>query len=261
MVNTCVVPGCNSRSDRDKHLSFHTLPLSNKVLLKRWIHQIGRKNLPINASSRVCSKHFINSHFRLLRPDEYPTQNLPQLPTHVSVPTPRRPLVRRGCTQMENETRREEAAGCCNVKEIGVNTEDTDSEEMVKLIESINELEEEVNVLQNEVSSGSKMRLSTISGDDSKVAFYTGFPLYDHLKACFDSLGPAVDNLEYRDSTKILYKSNKGRPRCLSPIDEFFLVLVRLCLGLLEQDLAYRFGISQPTVSRIFATWINFLFL
>ena len=70
---------------------------------------------------------------------------------------------------MENETRREEAAGCCIVKEIGVNTEDTDSEEMVKLVERINELEEEVNVLQIEVSSGSKMRLSTVSGDDSKV--------------------------------------------------------------------------------------------
>ena len=56
-------------------------------------------------------------------------------------------------------------------------------------------------------------------------------------------------------------KSTKGRPRMLSPLEEFFLVLVRLRLRLLEQDLAYRFGISQPTVSRIFNTWINFLFL
>ena len=31
-------------------------------------------------------------------------------------------------------------------------------------------------------------------------------------------------------------------------------------LSLFEQDLANRFGISQPTVSRIFNTWINFLF-
>ena len=41
----------------------------------------------------------------------------------------------------------------------------------------------------------------------------------------------------------------------------FFLVLIRLRLGLMEQDLADRFEISQSTVSRIIITWINFLFL
>ena len=56
-------------------------------------------------------------------------------------------------------------------------------------------------------------------------------------------------------------RSNKGRPLSLSPIDEFFIVLVSLHLSLLEQDVAYHFGISQPTVSWIFATWINFLYL
>ena len=40
----------------------------------------------------------------------------------------------------------------------------------------------------------------------------------------------------------------------------FFLVLIRLRLGLMEQDLADRFEISQSTVSRIIITWINFLF-
>ena len=40
-----------------------------------------------------------------------------------------------------------------------------------------------------------------------------------------------------------------------------FLTLVRLCLGLLEQDLADRFSASQSTVSRITCTWINFLYL
>ena len=81
------------------------------------------------------------------------------------------------------------------------------------------------------------------------------------MKICFDFLGPAALMLQYRDSKKILCQSNKGRPRCLSPIDEFFLTLVRLRLGLLEQDIAYRFDISQSTVSRTFTTWINFLFL
>jgi len=41
----------------------------------------------------------------------------------------------------------------------------------------------------------------------------------------------------------------------------FFFILVRLKLGLFEQDLADHLGISQSTVSRIFNIWINFLYL
>ena len=41
----------------------------------------------------------------------------------------------------------------------------------------------------------------------------------------------------------------------------YTLALIRLRLGLLEQDLADRFGISTSSVSRIFTTWINFLYL
>ena len=95
MVNTCIVPGCGSRSDRDHDLSFHCLPLTNKPLLKQWLHQIGRKNAPVNQNSRVCSKHFKRSHMRKLRPDEYPTENLPRLATRATTSAPRRSLVRR----------------------------------------------------------------------------------------------------------------------------------------------------------------------
>ena len=52
----------------------------------------------------------------------------------------------------------------------------------------------------------------------------------------------------------------RGAPRLLTPLNEFFFVLCRMRLGLLEQDLAFRFGISQPTVSRICITWINAMY-
>ena len=47
----------------------------------------------------------------------------------------------------------------------------------------------------------------------------------------------------------------------LPPLEKFFLTMVHLWLGFMEQDLAYQFGISQPTVSQIIYTWINFLYL
>lgn len=46
----------------------------------------------------------------------------------------------------------------------------------------------------------------------------------------------------------------------LPPIDELFLFLMYLSLGQQLRDLAERFGIHRSTVSRIIATWTNFLY-
>ena len=45
----------------------------------------------------------------------------------------------------------------------------------------------------------------------------------------------------------------------LTPEQEFFLVLVRLRLGLQEEDIAVRAGLSQSQISRIMISWIDFL--
>ena len=210
----------------------------------------------------MCSRHFKNSHGRRLRCDEYPTENLPQLATRVSTPTPRRPLLRRHTPYTEDQSEDgEEQQECLQIQEIGVNT-DVNDEEVSKLTARVAELEKEVSILRRDSDLGvTKFRLQSIAGDDTKVTFYTGFPSYAHLKACFDFGGPAASRLLYRDSRRVLHQSNKGRPRSLSPMDEFFLTLVRLRLGLLEDDIAYRFGVSQSTVSRIFTSWINFMYL
>lgn len=43
--------------------------------------------------------------------------------------------------------------------------------------------------------------------------------------------------------------------------DEFLMVTMRLWMGLKHMDLACRFKCSPATVSRIFTSWINFLYL
>jgi len=53
----------------------------------------------------------------------------------------------------------------------------------------------------------------------------------------------------------------QGIPRTLKPVDEFFLALCRLRQGFAEVHLAHLFNISQPTVSRIFISWINLMYL
>ena len=98
--------------------------------------------------------------------------------------------------------------------------------------------------------------------NDDAIQFYTGFETYHILNICFQFLGDAVDHLQYRGSKAkpTVHLESRGAPRVLTPLNEFFLVLCRLRCALMENDLAYRFGISHSTVCRIFITWINFLF-
>ena len=102
--------------------------------------------------------------------------------------------------------------------------------------------------------------VESVKHDDKAILFYTGFPSYILLLTCFNFLGPAAMVLCYDKKSIDPEASFVGRHRALTPINEFFLTLCRLRLALKEQDLAYRFQISQSTVSRIITTWLNFMF-
>lgn len=55
--------------------------------------------------------------------------------------------------------------------------------------------------------------------------------------------------------------SGTERNHTLAIEDEFLLVLMKLRLGLTNLDLAIRFRVSEATVSNIFITWLNFLYI
>jgi len=65
--------------------------MKNKVLLKVWIHKIGRKNLPLNSNTQVCSDHFLASGQRLC-PNERPQRNLLVISMQITIQKPRKPL-------------------------------------------------------------------------------------------------------------------------------------------------------------------------
>ena len=55
--------------------------------------------------------------------------------------------------------------------------------------------------------------------------------------------------------------TNLGEGELSNRKKNFFMVMCRLRQGFHEKHLAFLFGISLPTVSRIFISWINFMFL
>jgi hypothetical protein len=136
--------------------------------------------------------------------------------------------------------------------------------------EMLNNLRAEIGNLQKQIHSYKEreFRLEKFKEENSAVQFYTGFPNYNVLQSFFEYLEPKVEKLQYWGKRNIpdsrLYqeegKKKPGRKRQLTPINEFFMVLTRLKVGLFVKDLADRFGISMGQFSKIFCTWINFLY-
>lgn len=102
--------------------------------------------------------------------------------------------------------------------------------------------------------------LERFGNDDNNIAFYTGFTSYKALIVFFKWIEPTAQNAHspyYAPSDTV---SLAGRPRCMPLIDEMFMFLCKLRVGLLEQDLSTRFNCSIPTVSRKFLTWVNLVY-
>ena len=76
------------------------------------------------------------------------------------------------------------------------------------------------------------------------ILFYTGLPNWDVLHSVFELVTPT-------EPVKT--------PTKLTQFQEFMLTLIKLRLNPPIEDLAYRFGVSLPTVSRIFHKWLVIL--
>ena len=217
---------------------------------------IKRKNLPLTRHTRICSRHFVNAEGRHLYVDETPSLYLPGTSSRTGS-SRKAPRDRSASeTVLSSQDDMEERQTELDI--------DASTQTEVQMGE-IDDLKSKVMELEKKLEKA-KFRLDNIKHDDGRVTFYTGFPSFPTLKAFYNFLGPSVENLKYskkQEESDILnsVENKRLRQRSLPPIEEFFMTLVRLRLGLVEQDLADRFGISQSTVSRITCTWINFLFV
>ena len=165
------------------------------------------------------------------------------------------------------------------------NNDDSKSQddEIANLRVQINQLQEEnlrLREINKDVMKSLDDRLRNQFGilkfkeSDSDINFFTGFPNYQTLLACYNFLNPGsngenityvssiTDEIDFTCFSSVEIKGNKvGKRRKLSTLDEYFMVLVRLRLGLFERDLAERFNVHVSSVNRICISWINFMYL
>ncbi|KAM7314879.1 uncharacterized protein LOC115312713 [Ixodes scapularis] len=126
-------------------------------------------------------------------------------------------------------------------------------------------LEREVALLKEKCSknesSTNRFCVEKFKDSDEDFLFYTGLPCYGLFHILLSYLGPASCDMNVEEEGESEQGATRGRPSSLSTENQLFLVLVRLRLGLFQQDLAHRFNVHQSTVSRLFTAWINFMFL
>ena len=95
-------------------------------------------------------------------------------------------------------------------------------------------------------------------GSNEYIQFYTGLPSYNIFICIYRYLEPLLQYLRYCPSKHAEITHQLLSRRLLQPIDEFFLVLLRLRLILLERDLGHRFNCSTATISRVCTAWLPF---
>lgn len=286
----CCVPECEGDARYDSSLSFHRIPKNND-LRKIWISKIRRDEgdlFKITNNTRVCSKHFSEEDFlptdnagrRLLKQGAFP---------HIFTWKPNAKVRRKIIRHVERSSTETHDNVDVDMEENQQPEISSESSEIDVLREQLKALELELKSTKDEYSEFKtcaqleiqKANLATkqardeiekqevtlkiykfgverFTRDNSSIKFYTGFPTYEHLIAFYEFVKPSAENMTYCYASGVLDSRPSSRSMLL--IDECFMCLVRIRLGLFQQDLAVRFNLHPSSVSRKLTTWINYLY-
>ncbi|XP_073702352.1 uncharacterized protein [Garra rufa] len=262
----CCVPLCVVSAIYNSTLSFHSFPVE-KDLRKKWIVQIRRDDFQVNKNTKVCSVHFRPDDFmdgtrlKRLKKGVFPTlfewNHYQEEPPRLSVWERReRPLTPDPGSDVDQDDMdfdvERTGHDYCSVPEAAaVDMFLHENQELKREIEDLRKQLEQTKTIH-------RFGLKRFAGSDEDIRFYTRFATYNHLMAFWELIEPATHRMIRVTSSKVF--KEPGNTRALPAIDEFFLFLMHLALGLKQKDLGHRFQVHQTTVSRIITTWANFLY-
>ena len=84
-----------------------------------------------------------------------------------------------------------------------------------------------------------KLCYQNVKNDHKKLLFYTGLKNIELFGYILELMGNYKRAISY-----------------ISKVDHLLIVLVKLRLGILHKDIAYRFGFSEVVISRVFRSWL-----
>ena len=155
-----------------------------------------------------------------------------------------------------------------NMPNFGPKTQlETVEEELSEARKRIAHLEEANASLRGnlDVLKSQVFRYENIKEDRRQLLFLTGltpemrFALWSFIKPSRENIISAKSAAS--EARGRVNTAGAGRKSVLSLEDELLMTLMRLRLARQEQDLAYQFGVSCSSVSRITLMWTNFLYL
>ncbi|KXJ11353.1 hypothetical protein AC249_AIPGENE26518 [Exaiptasia diaphana] len=148
-------------------------------------------------------------------------------------------------------------------------SEDADSDSEVTTEVTTTDNEGESDEDEDDFDFNVPMRFEQITRE-ADVKTFTGLPSTKAFKCIFEYLLPRAQYMQYwrgpkqtgKEAPKAPVVGTKGRPgpgRKLDLQQEFLLTLMKLKLGLINEDLAFRFMVSSTTVSSVFITWVKLM--
>lgn len=239
------------------YLSGHHTQYVMKHTTKNWGSLLTFYYFQVTPSTVVCSDHFKPTDFKwtavykTLKPGSVPSIFNWQEQDKFQRKSPKKRMVA-STSEMEID----EVSGEENTSSDSDLAPETEAMFKIENLEKIiAEKNEEIEKLKLE-----RFGVNRFSYDDDKINFYTGFPTYQSFVEFYSFAEPTASNMQsaYYQPSETL--SLKGRPRTMLLIDELFMVLSRIRLNLLEEDLSVRCNVSVSTVSRKIITWVNFLY-
>ncbi|XP_016112059.1 uncharacterized protein [Sinocyclocheilus grahami] len=242
----CSVPLCSVSSRYNSCASFHSFPVKEEIR-KKCIVNIRRINFQITKHTKVCRVHFKPDDFvegtsrRCLKKGAVPSvfewnRERQMQPPRLSVweRQERPPLPESDMEENEMEIDRGHTVGhdYCSVPEpAALDLSLCENEELKREIEDLRKQLEQAKV-------NSRFGLQRFAGSDEDIRFYTRFATYKHMMAFWEQIEPSTHRMIRVTSSKVTRETGLYvKTRALPAIDEFFLFMMHLALGLKQKDL------------------------